>query len=510
MKKQLALSAIVILVFSLSACLPQEQGSNGVLGQGPTVHLFSEEAVSTSLDDSLPIESWLNTDGLEPTSDFEDLSQAGYYRYDTRSYCLHAGKHGPSSGEGYLIGPLKGSQAGLIKTIVNNSHQNRDIPQSDIQRIIWAIEAGTSLSEFSGRQAEALARLSSSRDLAQYELDVQTNSGKLAGFARSLLPREIQETLDFYENFSSLLTDATASFEEIEKLAVLSGVVEPGPGSKNVGKGNWAKIGKNLFLRSFPQSYSKTTVELLRLNQHYIEADELGRIVVFESEGHRQEVSYDDNLQFVTAPDGKQYPYWNIAELKIIDPDGESTVIKDAGWIIPSDIRRVGSSLSPINADKSILAQGGHFQAYKERVDHMNAIMDQLGDFYASSGKGDLSQGDINNVLDMGYYQEGISEAMAAKGSFFGNENPGYVERAVAFVACLVAKSCDYDPSQHPSEPPAPSRANYSNSRYAPYSTPSAPSPATNSPFYRDPAWVSLPGNTNRQRLYTDWGFGKY
>jgi len=140
----------------------------------------------------------------------------------------------------------------------------------------------------------------------------------------------------------------------------------------------------------------------------------------------------------------------------------------------------------------------------------MNAIMDQLGDFYASSGKGDLSQGDINNVLDMGYYQEGISEAMAAKGSFFGNENPGYVERAVAFVACLVAKSCDYDPSQHPSEPPAPSRANYSNSRYAPYSTPSAPPPATNSLFYRDPAWVSLPGNTNRQRLYTDWGFGKY
>ncbi len=466
-----------LAILGLGACVPQEggSGSNGTL---PTLNYepFGAKAVTTSLEDALPIEGWIDVSKLKPSAKPDNFDQGGYYRYDTRSYCLHAGKYGPSSGNGYLIAPLKGSQANFIASIVSNSHQNRDIAQHDIQRIIWAIEAGTSLKNFSGQQAIALSRLASPAELAKYELEVQANAQNISGIARSLLPRDIQNALAFYDQFNDLVTDVNASYAEIEHLAVLSGLVPSDPNDTVVEDGNWARIGENLFLRSFPKSYSRTTVEVLKLSPYKIEKDELGRIIVFESDGLRQEVSYYDAMNFVTAPDGKQYPYWEIKELHLLGPEaGDDMIIKDAGWIIPSDVVIDDSSLGNLTPKRGLLGQGNSFDRYRKRVEQVKKWREKyegFNDKWESATK-DLSEEDFKNVTDIKHYEEGIKVALTGspsdKASWL-DKHLSIVVRAWQYAICMLGGSCN---NKNKVNPP-----------------------------------VSTPGQRARQRLLTDYGFG--
>lgn len=469
---------LALVIISLSACIPQEGSSSGAIGNLPSLNFetFGAKAVTTSLDDALAIEGWIDVSSIRSSEKPDNFNQGGYYRYDTRSYCLHAGKHGASGGNGYLIAPLKGSQASFIASIVNNSHQNRDIAQHDIQRIIWAIEAGTSLKDFSGQQAIALTRLASPEQLAKYELDLQLDTKKLSGIARSLLPQDIQNALNFYDDFNHIVTDANASYEEIENLAVLSGAVPASPNDLIVQEGNWARIGENLFMRSFPKTYSRTTVEILKLAPYNIEKDEFGRIVVFESENFRQEVKYYNSLSFVTAPDGKQYPYWEIEELRLINPEQENDiVIKDAGWIIPSDVVIDDSSLNDINSTGDLLVQSNRFNKYRKRMEQVKKWREKYNGFNEKweTATKDLSEEDFKNVTDVKHYEEGLKAALtgspADKASWL-DKHMSIVVRAWQYAICMLGGSCS---NKEEVKPP-----------------------------------VSTPGEGERQRLLSDWGYG--
>ena len=494
--KKLAL--LVVIAISLSACLPQENSSGGNIGNIlPAFQTFGSTAVTTSLDDALKIETWIDVSDIEPETVNIDLSKAGYYRYDTRSYCLHAGKHGASSGDGYLIAPLKGRQANLIATIVNNSHKHKEIPQTDIQRIIWAIESGTSLLDFSGEQAIAISVLSNPKDLAQYELDVQTNLNSLNSIGRALLPPEVRQALDYYNEFKTILTDANSSYEDIEKLAVLSGFVEAGPNSQEIQAGNWAKIAENTFMRSYPQTYKKTTVEILKLADYKLEKDELGRIIMFESQGFHQEISYYENLKFVTAADGLQYPYWEIKELILTENGTDSKlIIEDAGWVIPSGIKLAESSLSERNLSYGLSAQNSRFAEYRKRIEDVNNSLEEMKKSYQGSGRAKYAtvDQDFSQLFDISHYKKGIKAALSDsfyKKSKWLADHFRALSDSVRKIACVIGGGCNENSSDSSSEASnSNSSENKSNSRYAPA--------------------VSTPGNTNRQRLYTDWQWGRY
>ncbi len=498
MKRTVLLFTAILI--SLSSCVPQKSAkSENMADILPSFQSFESTAVTTILDDALNIEAWIDVSDIEPETGNIDLNRPGYYRYDTRSYCLHAGKHGASSGEGYLIAPLKGRQASLIEKIVNSSHKHREIAQSDIQRIIWAIESGTSLLDFSGQQAIAISILANPKDLARYELDVQTNTSSLATIARTLLPKDVQEALNFYDSFKEILTDANSSYEDIERLAVLSGFVEAGPGSQLVEEGNWAKVAENTFMRSYPQSYKKTTVEILKLADFNIEKDEQNRIILFESNGFRQEISYNENLKFVTAPDGLQYPYWEIKELLLTEEgSNDRLIIKDAGWLIPSYVKLASSSLSERNLSYDLSAQNSLFDEYRNRIQDVNSAAQELADYYEKSGQAEYEaiDQDFGTLFDLNHYLKGVKAALSDslyKKSKWLVDHFRALNDTIRKMACIIAGGCSDDRASSPSEPnddsSSPSK-DQSNSRYAPA--------------------VSTPGNTSRQRLYTDWTFGKY
>jgi hypothetical protein len=103
--------------------------------------------ISTSIKDAI----WgdPSTDGFTPSVAAQDLGTLprtaqggfvlaeGYYRMHTQSYCLHAGTYGPGGGEGYLLGPVKGSAKDAVTTILRNSVAHPEIAQHDIQLLLW-------------------------------------------------------------------------------------------------------------------------------------------------------------------------------------------------------------------------------------------------------------------------------------------------------------------------------------------------------------------------------------
>src|SRR5579872_2560831 len=132
--------------------------------------LRGEDAVSTSFADAVTSVPFLNA-YQPPDASFlpssSRLSSGGYevpsgsYVFNGRSYCLHAGKHVSVRGSGYLWAPLKGSKAQIIETILRKSADHLEIPQTEVQQLIWAIQARARMNNLSPTlQADAVKLLS--------------------------------------------------------------------------------------------------------------------------------------------------------------------------------------------------------------------------------------------------------------------------------------------------------------------------------------------------------------
>ena len=66
---------------------------------------------------------------------------------NAQSYCLHAGTHGPSKGEGYVLAPLLGPKQVAVAAILMKSGWHPEIAQHDILVLIWGILARSKVSE---------------------------------------------------------------------------------------------------------------------------------------------------------------------------------------------------------------------------------------------------------------------------------------------------------------------------------------------------------------------------
>src|SRR5690606_39355921 len=67
------------------------------------------------------------------------LLEPGAYEGVFESYCLLPGTHGPVDGDGYLTAPLEGEAATLVQAVMERSHLHPDLPQYDIQLLLWAM-----------------------------------------------------------------------------------------------------------------------------------------------------------------------------------------------------------------------------------------------------------------------------------------------------------------------------------------------------------------------------------
>jgi hypothetical protein len=176
-----------------------------------------------------------------------------------RSYCMHAGTYGPGMGDGYLFAPLKGTKKDIIQAIVRNA-ENKNIPQSQIQLLIWAVLARTDFKSLPPQLKIISAQLLTIEQL--YEL----NGGALGLIPASALdratfnlPQSVKQAIRLNNQMRHLFKNANSTYQEFEALAVIGG---KNPDRKQFPSGVWSKHPNGYYVRYFPTGYQKTRVQV--------------------------------------------------------------------------------------------------------------------------------------------------------------------------------------------------------------------------------------------------------
>ncbi|MGH9822275.1 MAG: hypothetical protein ACREDR_03300 [Blastocatellia bacterium] len=303
----------------------------GLVGTG----FYSDRAVTTNIRDAYPVARWLggfdHTIKARAANNF-DLTP-GYYRFTIQSYCLHAGAYAPTRGDGYLLAPLRGDRSGLIRSILQRSADHPEIDQQDVQRLIWGIEADASFTDY---PADFQSRVSPLLDPG--EIASMTAEKSVRSVFDRYAPAGIHRALDFYGDLRRRTTDAQTTYQQLEQLAVKTGIAPEGSDSRRVDPGEWGYAGNDFYMRTYPEGYPTTTVEVLLPACYRLERDRSGRITEFESGEYRIKASYDELRS-------DRRTSW-FRTLTFTGPDG-TFAINGAGWVVSST---VASYLSPRRA----------------------------------------------------------------------------------------------------------------------------------------------------------------
>ena len=279
-RKVLFLVVLALLLVGVSSGTASAQlGGLGGLGdklkkKNPVGSLLEgKPPITTNLDDAkwgdaskdnfTPREAVRSLMTLQRTPNGGFVLQPGAYELHAQSYCLKAGTHGPGGGDGYLYAPPKGPAEDAVMTIVRNSVNRPEIPQQQIQQLLWAIIARAKFEDLQGQLKAVASQLLTPRQLASLNrsaLDVLSNSqlqGALGG-----VPGPVRQVMQAEAQLRQMLTSPGASFAEMERVAVLSGAAPLGEGSRDVPSGRWSLHPDGYYVRYLPRGYSYTVVQI--------------------------------------------------------------------------------------------------------------------------------------------------------------------------------------------------------------------------------------------------------
>ncbi len=238
---------------------------SGVLqGKAPiTTSLQDAKWAVDSLDNFRPRESFRNIAQLQRTPNGGFVLQPGAYSYQAQSYCLKAGTHGPGGGDGYLFAPPIGPAEEAVMTIVRNSVQHPEIHQHDIQTLLWAIIARAKFEDLSTQHKAVASRLLTPRQLAGLNRSaLDLIPGPALDRAMASMPPLVRQVVEAEAKLRQMLINPATSFQQLEAVAVLSGAVGLGPGSREVPSGRWSLHPDGYYVRYIPSGYSSTRVEV--------------------------------------------------------------------------------------------------------------------------------------------------------------------------------------------------------------------------------------------------------
>ena len=233
-------------------------------GKAPiTTSLQDAKWAVDSLDNFRPRESFRNIAQLQRTPNGGFVLQPGAYSYQAQSYCLKAGTHGPGGGDGYLFAPPIGPAEEAVMTIVRNSVQHPEIHQHDIQTLLWAIIARAKFEDLSTQHKAVASRLLTPRQLAGLNRSaLDLIPGPALDRAMASMPPLVRQVVEAEAKLRQMLINPATSFQQLEAVAVLSGAVGLGPGSREVPSGRWSMHPDGYYVRYIPSGYSSTRVEV--------------------------------------------------------------------------------------------------------------------------------------------------------------------------------------------------------------------------------------------------------
>lgn len=183
----------------------------------------------------------------------------GFYELRCRSYCIRAGTHAPSNGDGYLYAPLLGRHADIVQTILTRSADHREIRQDQVQLLLWAIIARSdfrSMNSDMTRTATTLLKPAQVLRLNKQALIMTAlnlvDSPQLTASMRAVFQAE--------NEIRQAFSRVQLTFQDMERLAMLVGpaVID----NPDIRRGRWSNHPGGYYVRYYPSGYSQTIIQV--------------------------------------------------------------------------------------------------------------------------------------------------------------------------------------------------------------------------------------------------------
>ena len=380
----------------------------------------------------------------------------GAWSTTVESYCLYAGKPGPREGSGYLYSPrLSGTHAPIVTRLLERASQAPDIPQEDIQSLIWAILTHARYSSLPAGPRRAADALLTRTDIATIEANVKERASQ-AVIDRLLprLPEPVQTLLTAEARLRDLLATG-GSYADQVAAAVPDREPDPTPTDREVPAGRWTMHGSYL-VRFLPETYQKTRVDIVLPEPTDVVRDARGRIIAWRgADGFAAEVDYDDEVAPLTIPgepDLRGYAFRRVTARLRVDGRDETVTIEREGWTFAGRMTGNGEleAMAALEAEAAARAGGpsagalrqgrGGASRYGDAAKRYKDAKRQMDKFKAPSQK------DADSLADTGHYRKGITAALGssaeAKSKWLENHFTR-LARAAAYIACRLEGGCD-------------------------------------------------------------------
>lgn len=431
------------------------------------------------------------------------LAQAGDYLFNSQSYCLKAGTHGPGSGDGYLYAPLKGSAADIIQNVLRRSVDHPDIPQRQVQVLLWAIIAQTDLASLPGDRLRVAKTLLSDDEFSRLSRGALGEiPDKLLQRALRELPPVAQEVFKANARIRSTITRANSTFEDLERIAVLLGEPPMGENSRNVPVQRWSYNPDGYFVRYLPSGYSKTEMHVTVPEPIQLTRDTQGRITALTDPiGNRIEIGYDDTIAPLAISRDSGISGYALKSIRMIRDEllpPEEILSFDQTW---SD---QGWTLVGVPAGGGSPQGGTRYTSASSRYQQAVAYQQQQTKVFKQVEIASNSKA-LKDLADVYHLKQAIESAIAPPTNTWKSDQLALLTHAWQYQLCRHAGACSAVAHQPGKTLLASANGIYlaQDDSIMPGSsggTPTPPDGSGGTPI--DPSdGAAVPGNTGKQRL---------
>lgn len=329
------------------AQLPRPRDLGDLVRRMPSLDRFmTSRPLDTTFDDSAGAQLFLDQRevkrrpgdirSLPRTGNGGFMLRPGLWEGTFESYCLRTATWAPGVGDGYLWAPIKGSRGGAISTILRTAVAHTNIPRTDIQMLLWAILSRTRVSEMPPKLQAAARTLLPASEINAINLSalqVMSAADRTQLFRGVTAP--VKQALEIESRLRDEFSKANANYQQIEKIAVLSGA-PPARNRNAITRGQWSRHPGGYWVRYFPDSFASMKLQILVPGQVKVVRDSLHRIISIEDSRGKTETTYNDAIAPRPHPRNARIKAYAFKTIRITrrTADGKPQVreLKDAGY----------------------------------------------------------------------------------------------------------------------------------------------------------------------------------
>lgn len=200
---------------------------------------------------SLVMQQELVAEELNTTSQLK-LKPGFSYEFTLESFCVHAGAVRPLKGDGLFLGEIEGAAKTWLPKILSQ-YKTKNIPQSEVQVLIWSLLSGSRFNELNNENRKNLIKLFPDAPV-RFGNSLVEESAK--NYLLSQIPTELLSAKEKIDNYRNILQDSKLKFSEIEQ------VLSPESSRLNPIPVGWLKHEDGYYIQFKSDGYQKVHVQI--------------------------------------------------------------------------------------------------------------------------------------------------------------------------------------------------------------------------------------------------------